>query len=274
MLAFESLGANCEFGLVQRHAGVEPLGLLRFAAMAVAEDVRVEKLVDALRRGFEGLGAIETINVYLPEEPGRREFLARESVYNLQYHTGMFSDEITADALRLREVKRLGFLRRKLQEDLQSGDKIWVWQSANTTEVDQVIPLLNILRLLGPNTLVWVVEADNDHPAGTAERLDRDFIKGYVEHFASPTNALDLSAFSWIEMCQEAHGLCHPVSVSAEMSEVGDIVPRRTLSAMEFLMQNAPPSAPNAPRRPVAVTVAPKWRVSLKDAVNRIWLRR
>ncbi len=30
MLQFESLGQNCEFGLVQRRAGADPLGLLRF----------------------------------------------------------------------------------------------------------------------------------------------------------------------------------------------------------------------------------------------------
>jgi capsular polysaccharide biosynthesis protein len=31
MLRFESLGGNCEFGLVQRYVGIEPLGLLRYA---------------------------------------------------------------------------------------------------------------------------------------------------------------------------------------------------------------------------------------------------
>jgi len=31
VLQFESIGDNCELGLVQRRAGSEPLGLLRFA---------------------------------------------------------------------------------------------------------------------------------------------------------------------------------------------------------------------------------------------------
>jgi hypothetical protein len=32
MLRFEALGQNCEFGVVQRHYGAEPLGLLRFSS--------------------------------------------------------------------------------------------------------------------------------------------------------------------------------------------------------------------------------------------------
>jgi capsular polysaccharide biosynthesis protein len=273
MLAFESLGANCEFGLVQRHAGVEPLGLLRFAAMAIPDAIRIERLVDALLRGFEGLGAVDTIAVYLPDEPGRREFLARESVYNLQYHTGMYSDEIAADALQRREVTRLTFLRRKLQEDLRTGEKIWVWQCASTTGADQVLPLLHALRALGPNTLVWVVECDDDHPPGTAERLERDFIKGYVEHFAAYESALDLSAFSWIGMCQSAYDLCRPEAATAA-AEPAEVEPPRALSAMEFLA-----------RHPASVWVEPEpaaaaangsigRRRSLRDVVARIWVRR
>ena len=37
---FESLGDNCELGLVQRRAGVEPLGLLRFAGVPLRNLVR------------------------------------------------------------------------------------------------------------------------------------------------------------------------------------------------------------------------------------------
>jgi hypothetical protein len=37
-------------------------------------------------------------------------------------------------------------------------------------------PLMGALRNLGPNLLFGVVGADGDHPPGTVERLDRDFI--------------------------------------------------------------------------------------------------
>jgi hypothetical protein len=70
--AFESLGDNCEFGLVQRRMGAEPLGLLRFSY------VELPLLVRGLRCGFEGLGDPNTVEV--TAEGPDREFVVRESV--------------------------------------------------------------------------------------------------------------------------------------------------------------------------------------------------
>ncbi|HEX4366468.1 MAG TPA: glycosyltransferase 61 family protein [Rhodopila sp.] len=275
MMAFESLGINCEFGLMQRHAGVEPLGLLRFAAMMVPMEVHVEKLVDALERRFEGLGTPGTITVYPTPENG--EFMARESVYNLQYHTGMYPREITAEELQVRETKRLNFLRRKFAEDLEAGEKIWVWQSEGLTRTDQILPLLKTLRAIGPNKLLWVVTADDAHPPGTAECLEPDFFKGYIQRPASLRSNLELSAFSWIGACQSVYDLCFPPEIipapvvlasavpapvvpaeaAPERPPVNDLSPPppreitdepgpRTLSGMAFLAQN-PATVPANP---------------------------
>jgi len=48
MYRFESLGDNCEFGLVQRRCGAEPLGLFRFASIGT------EQVARALEAGLEG----------------------------------------------------------------------------------------------------------------------------------------------------------------------------------------------------------------------------
>jgi capsular polysaccharide biosynthesis protein len=207
LLGFESLGDNCDFGFVQRYAGVEPLGLLRFAAIAVPEDKRLERLVAALESKFDGLGAPGTVSVFLTGELGRRKYMARESVYNLQYHTGVSEGEMTPEELGQREIKRLGFLRRKFIEDLEAGEKIWVWKSTATREADQAKPLLAVLRVLGPNTLLWVVEADETHRPGTVEALEGDLLKGYVERNASYITDLEVSAYSWVETCQSAYAL-------------------------------------------------------------------
>lgn len=58
MLSFESLGDNCEFGLVQRQANIEPLGLLRFNGFHVPPEFRIERLVAGLDRHFYGLGEL------------------------------------------------------------------------------------------------------------------------------------------------------------------------------------------------------------------------
>ena len=49
-LQFESMGHNCEFGLVQRHFGAEPLGLLRWNAISV------EDVILGIEQQFEGVG--------------------------------------------------------------------------------------------------------------------------------------------------------------------------------------------------------------------------
>jgi capsular polysaccharide biosynthesis protein len=229
MLAFESLGDNCEFGLVQRHAGSEPLGLLRFAGISL------DKLVAALQAKFDGLGTTGTVTVYLAGEPGRREFMVHETSLDIRYHTSIHEGEIEPDELREREAGRLGFLRRKLLEDLAGGEKIWVWRELGMTDPARLLPLMTALRSLGPNIMLWVVEADDDHPVGTVERLDRDFIKGYVERLAPYENATDISPASWFEVCENAYNLRHSGQMRSQPAGAIVAPPPRGLPDMEFL---------------------------------------
>ena len=233
MLAFESLGDNCEFGLVQRHAGVEPLGLLRFAGISL------EKLIVALQARFEGLGTPDTVMVYLAGEAGhRREFMVHETWLDVRYHTFIHEGDIGEGELREREVRRLGFLRRKMLADLAAGEKIWVWRELDLTKPDRLQPLMDLLRSLGPNRLLWVVAADDSHPPGTIERLDSDLIKGYVERLAPYENAADISPQSWFEVCESAYVLCHPEQVQPEPAEAIMAPSPGNLPAMEFLVVN------------------------------------
>jgi len=207
MMAFESLGDNCEFGLVQRHAGIEPLALLRFAG------VSIERLVAGLKSGFAGLGSIDTVTVCLGGEPAHREsreYFVHEASLNMRYHTFKLEGEIDTADLRQSEAKRLGFLRRKILEDLAVGAKIWVWRALGMTDPAEVQPLVDALRALGPSILLWVVGADDKHPPGNVEHLDHDFLKGYVDRLAPYENATDIRPASWFEVCQTAYNLCHP----------------------------------------------------------------
>jgi capsular polysaccharide biosynthesis protein len=205
MLEFESLGDNCEFGLIQRTVGIEPLGLLRFAGFFLTPEMRLEKLISSLIEGFEGLGAPETIELSTAGE--RREFVINETRYGLMYHTFKHEGDIDADKLRQSESRRLGFLRRKLFEDLASGEKIWVWKSNISPAQPQMLTLLRTLRDFGPNILLWVVEADTTHQPGTVECINEHLIKGYVERFAPYGRANEFIDVPWYEVCQKAYDL-------------------------------------------------------------------
>src|SRR5256714_3683234 len=109
MLRFESIGENCEFGLVQRRCGCEPLGLFRFASAPLP------KLLAGLDARFEGLSHPDNLDVQL--SPNGREYLVTDKRFQLLYHAWVLADEMTAQEVHQREVRRLPLLIRKFLED-------------------------------------------------------------------------------------------------------------------------------------------------------------
>jgi hypothetical protein len=207
MLSFEALGDNCEFGLVQRQAGVEPLGLLRFAGFHIPVERRLARLLEALDARFDGLGTLSTVRVEAAGAEGRREFLVFESAWNLMYHTFQLEGQVDPETLRDQEAKKLQFLRRKLLTDLGGAEKIWVWKSNLRIGEQDVQRLASRLRAFGPNLLFWVDEADEAHPAGSVEVRGEGLIKGYVDRFAPYSNATAISYQPWFRVCDEAYRL-------------------------------------------------------------------
>jgi hypothetical protein len=212
MLRFEALGDNCEFGLVQRKAGSEPLGLLRFAGFFIPVEHRLNRLVSALRASFEGLGCPDTVQVEAAGEPGRREYLIKESAYGLMYHSFQMEGRIEPEKLRGLEAKKLEFLRRKFVADLRQAEKILVWKSNVRIPESDVRELLAALREFGPNRLLWVQQEDTKNPAGHVEWAAEGLLKGYVDRLAPYDNAPNISFESWLQVCDAAVRLVERVS--------------------------------------------------------------
>ena len=196
VMRFESLGDNCEFGLVQRNLGSEPLGLLRFAF------IERPQLLRGLRCGFAGLGDPGTTEVTVAGEG--REYVVRETAYGMTYHTYQHENEINMQTVRLQQSARLNFLRRKLMEDVGAGSKIFVIKRNEPLRPEEVLPIYTTLNELGCNWLLWMVPATPAHPSGTVERLLPGLLRGYVERFAPNDNAHDLSIDAWISVCEAA----------------------------------------------------------------------
>jgi hypothetical protein len=114
----ESLGRNCEFGIVQRNLGLEPISLLRWGGADSDQ-----ALIDGLRNEFAGLGDEMT-----GAEVGHHWWL-RCRRYQIEFHT----DEPTAVPIEKaaeRVRKRLRWLAAKLIDDVRSGERIFVYSSA------------------------------------------------------------------------------------------------------------------------------------------------
>ena len=86
MISFEGLGNLCEFGLVQRRFGAEPIGLLRWS------NIDVEKLVALLTARLEGVG--DPDNLHIKVQHG--EYIVGDRGY-FDTHTFISADHISPE---------------------------------------------------------------------------------------------------------------------------------------------------------------------------------
>ena len=121
LLGFESIGDSCEFGLVQRRYGAEPLSLLRWNSVSLGQ------LISALAADLEGLGdPNHTDLVTIPNG----EFMVRDRRWGFDMHTWLFAGQADPDALYPKMCRRVAFLRDKFIADLRAAEKIVVFRSA------------------------------------------------------------------------------------------------------------------------------------------------
>lgn len=193
MLRFESLGENCEFGLVQRHAGAEPLGLLRFASAPLPY------LLSALAAGFAGMGAPGRVTVRLGGDG--QEWMVHDDVYGLLYHTGARAGTDPA-RIAARETQRLRFLIDKLLSDIGAGDKIFVFHPGKAVHRRAADLLGTAMAQFGAAPLLWVEPATADFPCGTVQRLSETMFIGHLGHFAPADNAHDFDYAAWRLLCR------------------------------------------------------------------------
>lgn len=196
---FESLGHNCEFGMVQRHCGIEPLALFRFAGITLPD------LLTGLDCGFEGLGEESEVEALLGGSD-RREFLVRDRRHRVTIHTMRFEDETTADVVRREQSGQLRFFHRVFMETLESGERIFVCQRPGQTTLSQMLPLLLRLRAYGPNALLFVT-GDAGQPAGSVEQLGYGWFRGAMHPFAPQGDVGNCNMTAWMSLCFNARRL-------------------------------------------------------------------
>ena len=196
-LQFEGLGDNCEFGIVQRHFGADPIGLFRFAAISA------ETLTDLLAEQLERLGDSKFTTLSLT---AGNEYLVRDE--RGFYHMHSFVQKGTVDeATFLRQqVTRLTYLKRKLLEDLQDSRKIFVHKSSLARIDDETaIRLHDAIKATGPNILLVIRRAEADQPPGALTVLRRGLLVGYVSTlYSGEGSPIDFD--SWRSVLLAAYG--------------------------------------------------------------------
>jgi hypothetical protein len=195
MLQFENIGDNCEFGLVQRHFGAEPVGLLRFAGMG--DPYRLIRFLDD---DFGRFGEPGSLGVNIVGD----EYFIIDQVYGIAYHTFRNKHEFAAEQVIHENEIKAGYLKRKFREDLEDGEKILVYKRVVTQDPHEMIAVHAALNRLGAvNKLLWVTQADDRHASGDVEWVGDRLLKGYIGTI-SLSNAHDFDAEAWLRLCRNA----------------------------------------------------------------------
>ena len=206
MSGFENIGDNCEFGLVQRYFGAEPMGLLRFADYG-----EVFNLIRMLESGFAGLGAKGALSAQLVTTLSREaggalasasEFYIADIEQNYGFHSWRGPDEHSEqDAIEEAEQK-LAYLRRKMLERLRANNRIWLFKRTRQTDPHEVFALHAALRQYGPNRIFWVRAAKPGRPPGSVEWLSDGLLCGYSDQDHVYPHLFD--PVRWLSLCTAA----------------------------------------------------------------------
>jgi hypothetical protein len=253
MRHFESLGDNCAFGLAQRKAGAEVLGLLRFANTPLRSLLR--GLSDAFRAALQKTD----IELYLhPDEP--REYMLRIARYGIRWHTLVHEPDADAQTVERDQVIKLGFLRRKFDEGLRAGRKIFTLVRAEPVKltvpvagfdappraseergVNHVLPawdppetyeiaaaplvlaeaqaVLLELNRSGANTLLYFELASPGRPPGTVELLAPGLMRASMASFVILPAGEAANDLDWIRVAANAWLLNRDASAAFRAKE-------------------------------------------------------
>jgi hypothetical protein len=200
MKRFESLGVSCELGLVQRHCHFERPGLFRFGYTPIGG------LIAALNAGFEGIGNPAEITV---QEQVGKEWITAHQRYGFEFHTQITADTHKADEVREIMSGHFSLLARKLLEDIEDGEKIFVFRPATPgpPSVDG-IKLLAALHRYGNPILLWIDLAKESHQIGTVEWIiPGRLMTGYLDRYALVRFAAGGPFGIWLQVLDAARRL-------------------------------------------------------------------
>jgi len=196
---FSALGENCEFGMVQRRLGAEPLDLFRFSC------TRAGSLTSAVGEGLQDLYDPEKVDVRLmPRVKGPPVYCVHAPSYGFLFYALESGGRPDLEAFMTSERRRLAFLTRKFMEDCEDGAKIFVF-TARHAPAEEAAPLRDALRRHGPATLLWV--SASSEKAGAVEAAGEGLLFGFVDRLAPEEQANDVALGAWKRVCHGAIGL-------------------------------------------------------------------
>ena len=193
--SFESLGQDCEFGLVQRRFGAEPLGLLRWTT------TKPDTLIAGLRTRFANLGEVENTVLDL----GKPEIMVNDLALKIRFHTFIQQGtSIDLEKFRGKQARHLRYLRDAFLERLELADRVYVYKYVGDFDQRKADTIFEELRRLGNVSIVFVTRARDGEPAGSVRCLHEGFYVGHLSRYGLDAGpAWNIAFDEWTSICRE-----------------------------------------------------------------------
>jgi hypothetical protein len=192
---FESLGADCEFGLVQRRYGAEPSSLLRWSV------TNPDVLINLLTNRFAGVG--EPTQTQLRQEAWG-ELTLYDSRYDYLVHSFVHEAGVDREKFLASQCARLEHLTRKILLNLTQGGKIFIYHALSLEHAGQIHRLM---RSYGDNATMFVHLADDQHASGEVVDRGEGRLDAYISRYGATKFAdgggrwfIDFEA--WVAICR------------------------------------------------------------------------
>ncbi|MBS0639921.1 MAG: hypothetical protein JSS43_08625 [Proteobacteria bacterium] len=216
---FESLGDNCSFGLAQRKADCEVMGLLRFA------NTPLRSVLYALADEFAAMDDHAAFSLRTIDEEHKELSLFHDR-YGIRWHTNVHAGEANEAKVLADQIVRLTYLRRKFYEALRASRKIFVvaraeprkhpvplpfagertyWEeSSDRLRFAEVVPLFLQLNQYGSNTVLYLTRCANGRRPGAVELLAPGIMRGYVDDFVITPHPETKDHAAWLRVAANA----------------------------------------------------------------------
>ncbi|EGY01072.1 tetratricopeptide TPR_2 [Nitrospirillum viridazoti Y2] len=196
---FESIGNNCEFGIFQRNLGFDPPGLFRNVGY-----LSPQQIIRCIANGLDKMFDAGTYKYVLPE--GWSDWRLDCHIYGLGFHSRIPKEvEEGSDEwkkLTKTNIAQFKFLKNKFLDDLEDGEKIFVYRFKGFWDDSVAIDLLNAIRQHGTGKLLYVYE--NPLEKAPTFQIKSDGLLQASIHRLSNENPPQIDFDAWLKICRTA----------------------------------------------------------------------
>lgn len=193
LMRFQSLGMDCELGLLQRHFEAEPLHLMRWSSI---EAYMLHRL---LKSRFEGVGDPNQMTIMISKSG---EYVLHHTPTGSSFHTFLRTTDISLDELKKKHFRRMAQLRDMLISDLESGRTIFVLKGKPAAIEPHYLNIFEAMASYGPAYLLVVIRS-NEQPE-KVNIVRPGLMLATLNHFGSDSGTWDIDYDAWLRVCKRA----------------------------------------------------------------------